>query len=454
MSYLEPGVYSKTISTRPNTGAGGPSLIPLVIGTGASVMVRTEAIVRGTGTSDTLPVTANEIKVVGYSNGKADFAKGTDYELDSSSKNKINWLVGQRAPAAGESYLVTFTYTVGEDQYTPKLISSINELKEYYGSDLKTEEGNTINNLFVAASILLESGASSIYVLQVKPTSPGQAATAADYQSALDKYAQFIEDIWRIIPADLSDSVNSVIDGHIAKCSSYEERKERCAVYSKESVASLLTGTEVITTVGGYASSKSNARVTVPFPGKATKYFSDGSLRTLTGQFLAAAYAGIESSKPLYTPKTRSTSGVFNEIIGPSLTRVEKNKLASCGVLIFEQPDGPGTNIVIRHQLTTDMSSAETRENSILACKDYVAKYLRSVAETYIGVSAITPDTITKVKGSISAAITKLASDGWVTSGQLVSIAQDADNPDTLILQVSVAVPYPCNYIKIDIIVD
>ena len=172
----------------------------------------------------------------------------------------------------------------------------------------------------------------------------------------------------------------------------------------------------------------------------------------VTGQFIAAAYAGLEASMPLYQSKTRATSGVFQELTGVQLTRSEKNKLAECGVMIFEQPAGAGTNIICRHQLSTNMDSAEYRENSVLACKDYVAKYLRGILDVYIGKYNITADTISKVTGSINAGLSTLAKEGYILEGTLRGLAQDELNPDTLIVDVEIKVPYPCNYIKLTII--
>ena len=227
MAYLEPGVYSKTISNRPLTVAGGPSLIPLVIGSGALEMRRTEVLVRGSVDTDTLPVPATEIISVWYTSKKADFTADTDYTFSKGEASTLNWSSGTAKPTQGESYSVTYKYKVSADQYLPRLISSADTLEEIYGPDLK--EDGKVNNLVLASKIILETGAPEIYVLQIEQASP-ETVTSTDYQKALDKHAQFMEDVWRIVPADLDDSINSVIDGHIKKCSSYEERKERCGV--------------------------------------------------------------------------------------------------------------------------------------------------------------------------------------------------------------------------------
>ncbi|MGL5718187.1 MAG: hypothetical protein ACRCX2_34600, partial [Paraclostridium sp.] len=241
MAYLEPGAYSKIVSNKPNTGGGAPDLTPLVIGTGTSVMKRTEVITRGAGDFDVLPARALSILSVGYTPGKSDFAETTDFTLDETDKSKLKWVEGGQAPVEGDSYAITFTCEVGEDHYSPRIITSITELTDTYGSDLNVD--GTINNLVTAASIVLELGSPYIYVLQVNPAN--ENVSGSDYQEALDNHAAFIEDVWRIIPADLDDSINSVIDGHLRKCSSYEERKERCTIYAKQGSQNFQTPEEV-----------------------------------------------------------------------------------------------------------------------------------------------------------------------------------------------------------------
>lgn len=448
MAYLEPGVYSQTISARPNTGSGAPSLIPLIIGTGATVMKVTEVITRGSEDYDTLPCKAVDILAVGYTSKRQDFTKDTDYELDTMNKDHIKWKELGTAPKQGESYSVTYTYEVGDDQFTPKFITSYSQLETYYGSDI-TVDGE-INNIFLAAKIMLEAGAPNFYMLQVKPASG--KVTSTDYQKALDAHAVFLEDVWRIIPVDLGNDINSVVRGHVKTCSSYEERKERCAIVAHERAHELKTAAEVESTIGGYADSIADERLTVVYPASATKTLSDGAVHALTGQFVAAAFAGMESALPIYKSKTRATTGVFETLLGVQLTRAEKNRIAEKGVLLFEQPNGPDTDIICRHQVTTNMDSAEYRENSILACKDYTAKYLRKVLDTYIGKYNVTADTISKVKGSIEATFASIIADQILVEGALSSIAQDEYNPDTLIVEVTIKVPYPCNYIKLTII--
>ncbi|MCX8074096.1 MAG: hypothetical protein N2749_00720 [Clostridia bacterium] len=453
MPYIEPGVYLKAVSNLVTAGGFTPALTPLVIGSGATILKRTEVITRSTESYDVLPTNAVDIKLVGYTEKKNNFVKGTDYTFDPANPNKITWLSGGNNPANGEKYTVIYTYEVNDEQFVPRLITSLEDIEKYYGTDIKTEEGGDINRIALALRIVLGMGAKSVYALQVKPNKITKKVTAVEYQEALDKYAKFINDVWRIVPVDLDDNINGVIDAHARTMSGWEERMERCVVYGKKH-DELTSFDDVLATIGGYATSKSNKRATVIYPDKATMLLDDGAYHEVDAPFIAAAYAGLEASLPVQQSKTRSKITIFNELKGIKMTRTQKNALAEKGVMILEQPYGPGTDIIIRHQLTTDMTNAQTRENSLLGITDYCSKYLRTSVEQYIGKYNITPDTISRVKGSLSSALSQLTNDGVIISGVIKSLAQDVNNPDTLLVEVEILPPYPCNYIKITLYVD
>ena len=52
----------------------------------------------------------------------------------------------------------------------------------------------------------------------------------------------------------------------------------------------------------------------------------------------------------------------------------------------------------------------------------------------------------------MNAGISALIREGYILEGALRGLAQDEENPDTLIIDVEIKVPYPCNYIKLTII--
>lgn len=450
MAYLEPGAYLKFKDMGALQGGGAPLQLPLIIGTGADEIIVSEVITRGSGEFDLLPNAGwTEIISIGYTEGSSDFTVSTDYTVDLG-QHKITWN-GSSKPTQEETYVVVGKCSAPADRYELKLVYP-DTYREIYGeSDFKDEDNTEINRIVVGLKALFNAGASVAYALQIKPA--GGSVNDSDYQKALAGKVASVADIYRVVPVDLSNAINAVVDAHINSCSSYEERMERVARYSSEKSPN--TFDEVLTQVGGFAAGKASRRVCVPYPNKATMLLTDGELHEVDGAIISCALAGLQTSLPGYQSSTRSTISVFDSLVGLDMTRVEKNKLAEKGVTILEQPDGAGTPIRIRHQLTTDMSSVATKEASITSIRDHVAKSLRATAEMYIGKYNITADTITRVTGSLKGTLQELIQDGWILeTSQLTSVAQDVNNPDTLIVEATVNVPYPCNYIKITVVAD
>lgn len=451
MAYLEPGAYLGYKNMGALQGTGAPAQIPLIIGTGADTMIVSEVITRAeVGKADVLPNAVwKKIISVGYTDKSNDFTESTHYDFDKS-KGQITWKQTEKVPTKGETYVVIAECEAPDSRYELKLVYP-DTYREIYGeTDFTHDNEPKINKLVVGLKAAFGAGAPVAYALQIKPKNG--TISDSDYQKALGK-VKTVADVYRIVPMDLSNEINAVVDAHVNNCSSYEERMERVVRYSCK--ASPDTFEAVLTEVGGYAAGKASRRVCVPYPNKATMLLSDGELHTVDGAVISAAIAGLQSYLPGYQSATRSTISVFDSLVGVEMTRVEKNKLAEKGVLILEQPSGAGTPISIRHQLTTDMSSVATKEASITSIRDHVAQRYRNVAEAYIGKYNITPDTITRITGSLKSATQDMVQEGWILeTSQITSVAQDINNPDTLIIEARVDVPYPCNYIKITVIAD
>lgn len=451
MAYLEPGAYLGYKNMGSLQGTGAPAQIPLIIGTGADTVIVSEVITRAaSGQADALPNAEwKRVISVGYTQKTNDFKSSANYNFNREN-GQIVWQHNQ-GPTQGESYVVVAECEAPESRYELQLVYP-DTYREIYGeTDFIDEDGAKLNKLVLGLKAVFGAGAPVAYALQVKPAK-GKAVTSDDYQKALAK-VKTVADVYRIVPMDLSNDINAIVDAHVNNCSSYEERMERVVRYS--CAASPDTFAEVLTQVGGYAAGKASRRVCVPYPNKANMMLSDGKLHEVDGAVISAAIAGLQSYLPGYQSATRSTISVFDSLVGVEMTRVEKNKLAEKGVLILEQPSGAGTPISIRHQLTTDMSSVATKEASITSIRDHVAQRYRNVAEAYIGKYNITPDTITRITGSLKSTTQDMVQEGWILeTSQITSVAQDINNPDTLIIEAKVDVPYPCNYIKITVVAD
>jgi hypothetical protein len=106
-----------------------------------------------------------------------------------------------------------------------------------------------------------------------------------------------------------------------------------------------------------------------------------------------------------------------------------------------------------RHQLTTDMTSIETRELSITKIIDFCAKTMREGLRSFIGRFNITQNFLDSLGTVVQGQLGFLTESGIIIGGDLNNIVQDEDTPDTVLIDVTLDVPYPCNYIRLTLVI-
>ena len=447
MVYREPGIYLQ-LQNNPRYSLGSSvGLLPVIMGDGPGVLKKTISIVRSSQSFDLLQMEqVTRILSIGNFRNSDDYESATDFQLVDG--NKIEWLEGEtnKAPATGSVYYVTLEYVPGDEQYEPKLLFTREEVVETYGPDV--DENGNINNISLGLQISIENGAIPSVGLQIKTSG---AITSANYEDAFTEHLQFLPHAYRIVPMNLQADINLKVIQHVNAMSSVEERAERIALIAADHNAT--TAQDIVNDVGGYASGLANKRVSVIYPDRATKMLSDGIVYELGAPFLCAAIAGWKASQAVSRSYTKGQIAGFISLAGPKLTRVQKNQLAAKGVMILEQTDS-GSPIEIRHGLTTDMGNIQNRELTITEIGDYVSKYLRDGLKNYIGNFNITSEFITRLKASVNSLINNLKRDNVIVDAKIEQLLQDEDNPDTVVVRISIQVPYPCNYIDIVLFLD
>jgi hypothetical protein len=125
------------------------------------------------------------------------------------------------------------------------------------------------------------------------------------------------------------------------------------------------------------------------------------------------------------------------------------NTIAEGGGLILFQATR-GSSVVVRHQLTTDMTSIETRELSINVAIDYAAMYYRESFRPFIGKNNITAELLTQLRG-IGESVNKALIDGRILGrgSRFMDLVQNAERPDSVDIKVRGQPLYPCNAIDI-----
>jgi hypothetical protein len=465
MAYREPGVYLEVLNNPRGGIIQGIQMVPTVIGTGAKKFKATVTMTRASGgQDDTFPYTSVlSITHIGTSKSGASTWIQTTDPMDPQDytfvegDNFITWEPGKE-PADGTIYYATVVYAAEASQYTPRAAYVLKDVIDNYGPDIQENEvGTPICPISLAAQLVLLAGAPVVNIIQVEAA--GDVATAEEYSDALDTYAKFIPSIWRLIPVDQDADVQAVVKAHIELMSTTEERMERCTFFGKpytilDPAPTTFDGNDgVLTKIGDYAQGIENTRVTVIYPDVASRTLSDGSTRDLDAPFILAAIAGTKSSLPTSRSMTRMGVTGFANLKGVRMTRSQKNALAEKGVMVLEQA-ATNSPIIVRHQLTTNMYSTQSRENSILEIQDYCSKQYRLSCEPYIGKYNITSQLITQIKATLNTVGNQMIKDGIIVSAKVDTIYQDADNPDTIIVSLSVLPPYPCNYIDITLVLE
>ena len=196
-----------------------------------------------------------------------------------------------------------------------------------------------------------------------------------------------------------------------------------------------------------------NRRVWSVVPDKAAATLG-GIEQVIEGFYLSAAVAGMIAQQPPQQSFTNFPMTGFTRVIGSNdyFTEKQLNIIAAGGNYIIVQ-DTPGTPLISRMALTTDMTSLETRTDSITKIVDFTAKFMRQGLRSYIGRFNITQGFLDSLGHVCQGLIGFLVDIGVLIGGNLNNIVQDETAPDTVLIDVTLDVPFPCNYIRLTLVI-
>lgn len=207
---------------------------------------------------------------------------------------------------------------------------------------------------------------------------------------------------------------------------------------------------DTIATVGrGYA----NRRLWMTMPDTAAATIN-GLETVIEGFYVSAGTAGAIAQNPPQQSFTRFPLTGYTQVIGSNskFNTRQLNVMQGGGTWIYIQ-EAQGAPIISRFALTTDLTSVETRTDSVTKITDFVAKFLRRSLLNYIGRFNITQgflDTLGHVIEGLGGFLIEL---GVLLGFTLVTIQQDKDAPDTVIVTVGLDLPLPCNFLKLTLVI-
>lgn len=174
----------------------------------------------------------------------------------------------------------------------------------------------------------------------------------------------------------------------------------------------------------------------------------------IKGYYMCAAIAGMCGQQAPQQGFTNFPMTGFTRVIGSNDVFSEKQmSVAAAGGTYWVIQEVAGGPLTCRHQLTTDLTSIETRELSITKVVDFVAKFMRIGLRNFIGKFNITQPFLDTLSTVVQGQLGFLTESGVIIGGDLNNIVQDTSVPDTVLIDVTLDVPFPCNHIRLTLII-
>jgi len=458
MAYNPPSVKVTSIANNRIINISGDVRIPAIVGEGPSLRTVTDqAVVRGSGAGpDQLNITPSGsvgtvtlTRVSPYPGATSSYSAWDNRYSLSGSFGDIYWdpgaIGGSTAPREGETYYVSYTYPVPDTQFDPTIFTDSKDIIAAYGAE------SASNKLTVAANMALENGAPAVMCLQVS----GSASTLTNWQSAFDKLKKK-DNIAYVVPVTTDTDVSGVIAAAVQHCN---EQSSPAIGHERETIFGMSSSSSVDDHV-----TKSNTlddkRAILVAPGaNVTRTTSTGIALTLDGSYIAAALAGLitAQAKPIQPVTGKIITGFV--IPDDQYEPYEMNRMGAEGVTVIYAKSGINK---VRHALTTDPTSADTSEISVVAADDLVRRITRQkLTDAYIGKGlVITESTPSQVIGTVKAIWNSLVRDGLIfeygtknnpTTGEVpITAVQDPNDPTRINVTGSVKFLYPLNYISLE----
>jgi hypothetical protein len=329
-------------------------------------------------------------------------------------------------PNIGDFYYVTFndgkTFDV-DGLLDPVFVTTEKNALAYTGPL------GVSNKLALAAHLSFLNGAPGVILLQVQKAVGTEDAPDSRYIKGIDVFNLPMQGGLRpalMEPVTTSTNVLTYVKTSNTIQSSIRYANERMTYFG---FAVNTSPTSAMSLAQAYG----NERMTGLYP--------DGAIVTLTdelgnnteflvdGSLLAAAITGRDTS-PAYDvaePLTRKPVVGFSRLYR-RLDTVTQSQVANAGVTILEeQPAG----ILVKIDLTTDVTSVLTRTPSVIRIKDFVQQGIRNALMPYIGMKFLnsrTTEIVTTVKSYLSALVKAQIITGFTG----VSAIPDPVDPTTI----------------------
>ena len=354
-------------------------------------------------------------------------------------------------PKIGDFYYISYEYSK-EELPCGRVYTRIKDVVNEFGEVLPK------NRLSLACYLAIINGASAVGVCQI-PREVGTNgdigdATVTDFIGSFltletppndPNFGTFAPDL--IVPvtpwSEFRKSIFEALKKHVEQQSSIRFRQERVGIFGFQ------TGTTpgVAQTV---AKNMKSPRLMAVYPdgavlplenelGEEVEYLVDGS-------FLAAAVTGIDVNVQfdVATPLTRKNVVGFRRL-ARRMDAVTMNQTAVGGVTLIEDLDPV---MIIRHALSTDISTVLTREWSVTKIRDLVQQVTRANLDQFVGRKFV-PSVLKDIELTTAATLRGLVEREIITAYTGIKAEQDTNDPTLCLLEAFYSPVFGVNWIKV-----
>lgn len=172
--------------------------------------------------------------------------------------------------------------------------------------------------------------------------------------------------------------------------------------------------------------------------------------------YLAAAFAGLRSGVLAHQGLTNVELAGFTTINWTmvTLTGTDRDTLMNAGYWVVQQNTEGAGEVYCRKQLSTDLTSLNTTEQSVTTNVDSVSYYLKSILAPYIGRTNNVETVQSLIRGDVEAAFQVFFNNATPTLGSqlldgtvITDLRTHATLRDRLVIEIALVIPYPLNNI-------
>ena len=213
-----------------------------------------------------------------------------------------------------------------------------------------------------------------------------------------------------------------------------------------------------VTALVAVAQSFSSRRTVLVWPDKVDVAGVTGGTNQ-PGYYLSCAVGGMTAGLPSHQGFTfLGIAGIAQ--IYRSNTYFSDDQLTSLmqgGWYVFSQQTPQSLPFTI-HQLTTDPSTLESGEFSVVKNFDYVSLFFVDILQSFLGKYNVTAETLSFLRQALNDGIDTLKLRVYarigapLTYGSIVDLAPSATNADRVITKLSVGLPKPLNVIELHLV--